>query len=504
MSTTSDRKIRLLIVEDDADDVALLVRTLEQGGLGIDWKAVDSAVGLTEQLAGTEWDLVIADHSMPGFSGTEALRMIRDGGHDMPFLFLSGTIGEELAVAAMKTGAQDYIMKGNLGRLIPAIERELRDAEVRRERARLAEQLVQARKMEAIGRLAGGIAHDFNNLLGVIMGYAGLIADGMEPGDPNRECADEILRASEHGAALTGQLLSFSRRQALKLRVVELNAVIVDMGRLLRRVIREDIELSLHLAPDAGFVRADMGRLQQVVMNLVINARDAMPNGGKLRIETALVEDPSAPLGTRAGLSVSDTGVGMSPEVRSHIFEPFFTTKEQGRGTGLGLATVYGIVEECEGKIIVDTEPGRGTTFRILLASVPSEPRAVAMAAVAEPIPDGTGETILLVEDDPSLLDMLSAALESRGYRVLAAANLADAENHAKDAATIDLLVTDMVLPGAGGDLVASRLRARRPDLRVLTMSGHAVDHQNGRARHLQKPFTISTLASTVRSILDA
>jgi signal transduction histidine kinase len=504
VSTSGGSKVRILVVEDDQDDVDLLVRALRQGGLDIDWHAVDSAEGLRSALEGRAWDLVIADHSMPGFSGTEALRMIRDGGHDMPFLFLSGTIGEDLAVAAMKTGAQDYIMKGNMGRLVPAIERELRDAEVRRERARLEEQLVQARKIEAIGRLAGGIAHDFNNLLGVIMGYAGLIADALRPGDPNRECAEEILRASEHGAALTGQLLSFSRRQALTLRVVELNAVLLDMSRLLRRVIREDIDLALRLAPEAGFVRADVGRLQQVVMNLVINARDAMPYGGRLRIETDLVEDATAPLGTRALLSVSDTGVGMSAEVRSHIFEPFFTTKEPGRGTGLGLATVYGIVEESEGTIAVETEPGRGTTFRILFPSVAAEPRAVAVSSLAAPVADGTGETILIVEDDPSLLDMLSAALESRGYRVLSAANLAEAENHSEENPSIDLLVTDMVLPGSGGDLVASRLRARRPDLRVLTMSGHAMDHPTGRARHLQKPFTISTLASSVRSLLDS
>ncbi len=382
---------------------------------------------------------------------------------------------------------------------------------------RLEEQLRQAQKMEAVGRLAGGVAHDFNNLLTAILGHAELLLDDLPSISTHRGDVDEIRMAAERAAGLTRQLLAFSRQQVLQPTILDVNDVVENLQKLLRRLIGEDVTLRVVLAPSAGHVKADAGQLEQVIVNLAVNSRDAMPGGGTLTIETGLADltdeymeahRPVLP-GSYVMLAVSDTGQGIRPEDRSRIFEPFFTTKEPGKGTGLGLSTVYGIIKQSGGYVWVYSEPGVGTTFKIYL------PRVDAPVQTLEPArPSGTvaggSETILLAEDDEQLRTLAQGCLERMGYRVMVAANGEEARALAvAHEGTIHLLVTDMVMPGESGRQLADRLIVMQPGIRCLFMSGYTdrtiVDQgilERG-FRYLQKPFTPTILARMVRDVLD-
>jgi PAS domain S-box-containing protein len=379
------------------------------------------------------------------------------------------------------------------------------------------EQLRQSQKMEAIGRLAGGIAHDFNNLLTVIKGYSQLSLIELKENDPMRGSIEEIKRAADRAADLTRQLLAFSRRQILEVRVLDLNTVLRDLDKMLRRVIGEDIELVTLLAEDLGRVKTDFGQMQQVIMNLGVNARDAMPNGGKLTIETANVEldetyarsHVAVTPGRYAMLSVSDTGVGMTAEVKEQVFEPFFTTKEKGKGTGLGLSTVYGIVKQSGGNIWIYSEPGQGTTFKIYLPRVDEPLEELKEKAEVKEIPRGS-ETILVVEDEEKVLKLTVQILRGQGYAVLEGPHGDDAllvcEQHE---GPIHLMVTDVVMPNMSGHELAKRLKAFHPEMKVLYMSGYtdsAIVHHGVLVKgmnYIQKPFTIEGLARKVREVLD-
>ncbi len=378
-------------------------------------------------------------------------------------------------------------------------------------------QLQQAQKIEAIGRLAGGVAHDFNNILGVILGYGELVESELAPGTPAREQVAEMVKAAERGATLTRQLQAFSRKQILQPKRLDLNDLVANAHKMLGRLIGEDIALVLRPAPDLGVVRADPGQIDQVLLNLAVNARDAMPTGGTLTLATANVDldegyvtdhQPATP-GRYVMIAVSDTGVGMDAETQRRIFEPFFTTKPVGQGTGLGLAMVYGIVKQSDGFIWVYSEPGLGTTFKIYLPRVDEFPEPVAPAAAPE-LAAGGHESILLVEDNPALRQMIWQKLDALGYTVLRAGDgeeaLALAGAHA---GPIDLLLTDVVMPKLGGSELAERMRALRPNVRVLFMSGYtdgAIAHhgvlQAGVAL-LEKPFGGAQLVQAVRSALD-
>ena len=385
------------------------------------------------------------------------------------------------------------------------------------ENKRLEAMFRQSQKMEAVGQLAGGVAHDFNNLLGVILGYSELLLDRMSPSDPERKSIEEIQKASERGALLTRQLLAFSRKQVLDPKVLDLNAVVKGMEKMLHRIIGEHIELLVVLNPALGRVRADSGQLEQVILNLVVNARDAMLQGGKLTIETANVQldaeyaaqHPSTVPGPHVMVSVSDTGCGMDEKTKAHIFEPFFSTKDLGKGTGLGLSTVYGIVKQSEGSIWVYSEVGIGTTFK---AYLPRVDMALDIAPASHKFekPKGGSQTILIVEDDGALLHVAHRSLEERGYAILTTQSPADAINICEShLGPIDLMVTDVVMPGKSGTQLATHLSALRPEMKVLYVSGYTDDTI---VRHgvlepgvafLQKPFSARTLARKVGEVLS-
>ena len=802
--------LRVLLIEDSEDDAVLLVRHLRGAGYDVVSERVDTPAAMRAALERQAWDLLISDYNMPLFSGTAALALHQERGLDVPFIFVSGTIGEDVAVAAMRAGASDYVMKGKLQRLVPAIERELRDAATRRERRRaqeivvertrlaelsadigvaltgvaslpdalgrcatavirhldavcaciwtindagdllelqagaglpagrtngytrvpidqppigavarhgqpffsrsasdlgiadrawaeqtgigalaayplrverrvvgvlavfsreplvafardaleamadqlavgierrraeyelrqseerfskvfraspvaiaistldedryvdandafltlidarreevigrtareigvwadpaqwagvvdelrrhgtagnkematrttqgvlcsvlasferielggrpcllslvhdmsarkqLEEQLRQAQKMEAVGRLAGGVAHDFNNLLSVITGYCDLLMRQLTPEARGWVEISEMRGAAEAATSVTRQLLAFSRRQVSEPRVLDLNGVVGRTERLLQRLVGAEVALVTRLAAGTAAVRADPGHIEQVVMNLAVNARDAMPAGGRLLIETAVVEldetavrdDPAARPGWYVMLAVRDTGVGMDPQTKARIFEPFFTTKEVGKGTGLGLATVYGIVQQSGGLIRVESEPGQGTTFKVYLPKIDEAAAAFETGTTAPrqaAAPRGS-EVVLVVEDSDPLRAFGREVLELQGYTVLEApdgpAALAVANTHGDH---IDLLVSDVGLPGMNGRELAGRLTTQRPRLKVLFTSGHpaeVLERYGIEARHpyLQKPFTLDALARKVREVLD-
>jgi len=383
---------------------------------------------------------------------------------------------------------------------------------------RSEEQLRQVLKLEAVGRLAGGIAHDFNNILTAVGGHATLLLDEIRPGDPLRADIEEIKRGVDRAASLTRQLLAFSRKQVLKPRVLDLTSVVAETERMLRRLIGEDIDLRTSAEAGLGRVLADPGQIQQVILNLAVNARDAMPDGGRLSIELDNVDVdeemgrrhvPVQPPGRYVRLTVSDTGTGIPHAIQPHIFEPFFTTKEKGKGTGLGLSTVYGIVKQSGGFIWVYSEPGQGSTFKIYL------PRVEAPAEQAPPPPEvaasAGNETILLVEDEPAVRDLAQRILRRKGYRVVTAPNGQEALDFVKrHSGPLDLLVTDLVMPQMDGRELAQRLAALRPGLRVLFMSGYTGDTIAQRGvldpdvAFIEKPFGPEGLARKVREILDA
>jgi two-component system, cell cycle sensor histidine kinase and response regulator CckA len=635
-----DTLLRVLIVEDSAADTELVVREVERGGYRVDYEQVETADALQRALKESTWDVVISDYDLPRFSGPAALATLQATGLDIPFIIISGTIREEVAVSALKAGAHDFIVKGRLARLIPAIERERREVEVRATRARaedalrqseaqyrslfdgavfgifqatadgefvavnpalvtmlgydsaeellrigwvplhadpgvatallsrsdalgpligeeviwrrkdgqeirvrlsgrlvdgphlrrtpsevivediterhrLESQLRQAQKMEAIGLLAGGVAHDFNNMLTAILGYSELLTEQIGPDKPIGRDLREIKVAAERAAVLTKQLLAFSRKQVFALLPVDLTRVVGNLKPMLQRLLGERITIATTLADDVVPVMADVAQLEHLLINLSVNARDAMPQGGTLTFTTASVildatftrDHPGAHIGPCAMVSVADTGQGMAPDLQARIFEPFFTTKESGRGTGLGLAAAYGTVKQFGGYIGVESAVGHGTTFSIYL---PKSTSAVGSPGPPPAVSTHVGnETILLVEDESGVRSFVKTALQRFGYHVIEAesAEAALILLEGYDAA-VHLLLADLVLPGMDGAQLAKRVMSMRPDVRVLFMSGYArgavsaVAGLDPSIDLLQKPFTAQTLLTKTRETL--
>jgi two-component system, cell cycle sensor histidine kinase and response regulator CckA len=385
------------------------------------------------------------------------------------------------------------------------------------ERHTLEEQYQQAQRMEAVGQLAGGVAHDFNNLLTVILGYCELLLADLDPDDRRQADIAEIQKAGESAARLTGQLLAFSRRQIIEPTLLDLNVVVSEMRTMLGRLIREDVKVRLGLRHDLAFVKADRGQVEQIVMNLAVNARDAMPSGGTLTIQTANVvfdehyaaTHRAVTPGRYVALTLTDTGTGITPEVKARLFEPFFTTKESGKGTGLGLATVEGIAMRNGGSVSVHTEIGKGTSFTVYFpeadaAEIVAQPRRPAVRSRAR-----QSEKVLLVEDAEGLRELARRLLQRQGYEVLVASGALEALRLFEQNSSIDVLLTDVVMPGASGPELTRRLIAQRPALKVIYMSGHTEDAivQHGVLKpgiaFLHKPFTSETLGRKIREVLD-
>jgi two-component system, cell cycle sensor histidine kinase and response regulator CckA len=641
--------IRLLICEDSDDDALLTARHLERGGLRVEYERVDTARAVAEALAERPPDLVISDYHMPGFGAEDALALLRDSGLDVPFILMSGRIGEELAAELMRAGVHDVVLKGRMARLVPAVRRELQQARARREqreaqarlstseqrlrlfaehvpdvmfrcrlrpfveveylsnaaaavfgrspqelcgdprnlfrlvvpedraalreswrsptreplavrwrrpdgtkawteqqavavyddlgrvvavegilrditdrvaadaqRDRLQQQLHQVERLESLGRLAGGIAHDFNNLLAVILGHAELALADTPVDAAGRDDLEAVRKLAEGGSALIRQLLVFSRQGRRRPETLDVNAVVAETERVLRGVVGEDVELVTHLAPDLRPVMVDRGELERLLLNLVANSRRAMPNGGRLALETYNVDPctPGAPAMVR--LLVTDTGVGMPEEVAQRAFEPFFTT-DSGSGTGLGLSAAYGVVKAVGGEIGLTSRPGAGTTVQIDLPARSDMPaRARIAAAGAEPRPeapnghtDGRGETVLVVEDDEDVRALVTRMLRRSGYRVVVAPSPAEALGIARAARpAVDLLVSDVVMPKMSGPELLRRIREFRPDLPTLLISGYSADTVPGsgplpeRARLLRKPFSTAALLGAISDAL--
>jgi len=523
-TTATPKPLRALIADDSENDVLIMLHVLRKAGYQVEYERVWTAAAMKAALQRQTWDIVISDYEMPNFGGFEALQVLKENGQDLPFILVSAVVSEETAVAAMKAGAHDYIMKRKLARLVPAIERELREAQTRiaGKAAEAAlrqseEQLQQAQKLEAVGRLAAGVAHDFNNILTAITGHSELMLRQLGADDPRRKHAEQIEKSAYMAAALTRQLLTFSRKQVIEPRVLKLNEVILNIEKMLRRLIGEDIEFHTVLDPTAGHIKADPGQIEQVIMNLAVNARDAMLNGGKLTLTTAsttldekyLKNFPELSAGEYVLLAVADTGTGMSDEVKAHLFEPFFTTKPAGKGTGLGLATCFGIVKQNGGHINVYSELGSGTTFRIYFPQVRSEVEPDRVHTKSVEVAGG-GETVLLVEDETAVRELAALTLREKGYTVFEAANGKDGLRLARrQDGKIDLVLTDVVMPVMGGKEMADTLHESYPETKVLFTSGYTEDAigHHGVLRpgivFLQKPYMAATLARKVREVLD-
>ncbi|XVV13863.1 response regulator [Actinoplanes sp. CA-131856] len=628
--------IHVLVVDDSEDDALLVARGLHKAGLQVTTTRAETAEGVAAALAEQTPDIVICDYNMPGVRAEDVLDQVREHDLEIPFLLVSGQIGEETAASLMRAGARDFVLKDRLARLAPAVQRELTEAAERRqhrhaeaalreseerfrllaehahdiifrfrlhpapameylspaveqitghppedfyadpalifrlvdpedrhaleqswrsaqpgtltmrwhchdgrvawieqrasavtdadgqpiavegimrdiskrvraeqERAEMEQQLRQAERLDSLGQLAGGIAHDFNNILAVISGYAAMLSEELGPDHPLHPDSQAIEQAAARGSGLTRQLLIFSRLEPSRPETLDLNAVATDMQRLLGRTLGEDIELRTTLSLDLPPITMDRSKLEQVMMNAVMNSRAAMPSGGRLTIATGVDRDTG-----HVCLTITDTGSGMPPEVAARAFEPFFTTKGRGKGTGLGLATAYGVVADAGGTIGLESAPGEGTTVRVCLP--PAEVTAPAATLISRPAAgSGQGRSILVVEDEDGVRDIVCRILRKAGYVVHAAGDPLEALRMCReDNLTFDALLSDVIMPGMSGTQLAAELRRTRPDLPVLFMSGYTSGPAPGGqelpadAPLLHKPFQTEHLIGALHQLL--
>jgi signal transduction histidine kinase len=516
------RELRVLIVEDDERDAALLLRELKRDGYDLTYERVETPEAMSAAIENQAWDLVISDYSMPRFSGPAALELVGKTGLDLPFIIVSGTVSEKIAVETMRAGARDFMRKGEFTRLLPAIDRELREVAIRADHRAMEDHLRRAQKIESLGQLTGGIAHDFNNLLGVIVGNLDMLLDGLQDDPAQAQLAEDAMKAALRGSELTKRLLAVARQQPLATRVIDLNESLPGTVAMLQRTLGEGVDIRTALAPDLWAACADPSQVEDALLNLAINARDAMPGGGTLTIETANVQLETRNPGTLAEvkpgdyvmLSVTDTGVGMPPEVIERSIEPFFTTKALGKGTGLGLSMIYGFAKQSGGYLRLSSEVGVGTTIRLYL------PRAQSEVACAAPQARSTGSArptasaggaILVVDDNIDLRRVAVKRLTDLGYTCSEAENGSGALALLDAGERFDLLFTDVGLPGGIlGNELAKMAAERQPGLKILFTTGYAkVDKSNGEDQTeltpmLRKPYRGQELTEKVQAILGA
>lgn len=515
--------IKVLLVDDDEDDYMItrdLLLDVEALEYDLDW--ISSYAEALDAIERNQHDIYLIDYRLGERDGMQLLNEALDGGCTAPIILLTGQGDREVDVEAMKAGAADYLVKGQIDHIL--LERSIRHSIERkaleREHAALEEQLLQAQKLESIGQLAGGIAHDFNNLMTPIIGYAQMGLTTLPEEYRERVYLEEILKAADRATNLIQQLLAFSRRQVVELQVIDLNSLMVNIDMMLQRLIGEDVELVILPSENLGAVKVDPTQIEQVVVNLAVNARDAMPEGGTLIVETSNIEfgeeelknHPDMAAGPYVMFAVSDTGHGMSEEVKAHLFEPFYTTKEKGKGTGLGLSTCYGIIAQNKGYIWVYSEIGSGTTFKIYLPSSDVIPQGTERPSgtKSNELPRGS-ETVLLVEDEEQVRELAARVLRQQGYTVLQASNgveaLSIASRHADG--EIDLLLTDVVMPLIGGRELSIKLRDIHPNVRVIYTSGYTDEAviRHGMLKpgtdFVQKPYSLAGLTQKIRSVLD-
>ena len=502
------RQTRILHLEDDPLDAELIACRLSEDGMDCHIERVDSEEEFLKALEHGSIDLVLADFSLPGCDGLDALRLAKQVKPDVPFLIVSGVIGEEAAVDSLRNGATDYILKDRISRLAPAVRRALDDAALLRDRKSLGDQLTRAQKLEIFGELAGGVAHDYNNILTIIMANSGLLMAGLDEGTRLRKHASQIEYACAQAASLTRQLLVFSRDRERDAAVLDLNGIVKNAESMLARLLSENVELAVSITDGPLRVTVDRGDIEQVLINLVLNARDAIPTRGTIRIETGTMRKAGRDF---VFFNVQDNGSGMTREVKKRLFEPFFTTKPEGSGTGLGLATCRRLIQSMHGQIAVESRPRRGTRFRIFLPPTDGVELSQDEVPASGEMLRGS-EKILIAEDNHMLRDMMAGQLEELGYEVLQASNGIeglDVFAQSKDNPPV-LVIADVALPLLSGREMGRLLQRSSPDLRVLHTSGHsdhtiaALGFQLPAGDVLRKPFTLAELTLRIREILSA
>jgi signal transduction histidine kinase len=510
------RPLKVLLVEDNPADTELALRELRRAGFEPEWRRVDTEAAFLEHLH-DGLDLILSDYQMPQFSGLRALELLKQSRLEVPFILVSGTIGEETAVAAMKQGAADYLLKDRLARLGPAVSQALESSRLHAEHRNLEEQFRQAQKMEAIGTLAGGIAHDFNNILCAIVGYTELGQLIVKEPPKAREYFGAILQATRRATDLVRQILTFSRQQPQERLPIQLQPVMIETLKLLRATIPSTIEFDTSLATDAPTVLADATQIHQILMNLGTNAWYAMQDRTgwlQMKLEKHVVDEtyaathPRLRPGIYARMAVSDTGCGMDQATLQRIFEPFFTTKPPGEGTGLGLAVVHGIMNDHDGAVTVHSQPGTGTIFHLYFPAHAGE--ATAATVEQGPVPRGHGERVLFVDDEEVLVHLGRNALAELGYEVEVAMEPAAALAMVQaDPLRFALVLTDQTMPGMTGFDLANQLLQIRPELPIILMTGYSASLTSAQVKAagicqlLRKPTTLHSLGTAVHAALS-